>query len=327
MEQGTSSTDGRVAATRIGLVFDELFLEHVPAAPHPECPARLEVCLAGLIEARLLEIFVPVPARPATLEELSAVHDRVYLERLESLRGETGHLDPDTYLAPRSIEAAFAAAGGTIDLAAAVLDDRIDTGLALVRPPGHHALRSRAMGFCILGNAALAATVARSRGLRPAVVDFDVHHGNGTQATFYDDERVFFASTHRFGGGFFPGTGSTGETGTGRGLGSTLNVPLAAGSGDRELLEAFDHRIGPALERFRPDLIIVSAGFDAHRRDPLGGLTVTDEGFAAIVDRIASWSDALCRGKWIAVLEGGYDGPALSQGVILLAQALGPGRG
>ncbi len=250
------------------------------------------------------------------------MHDAAYLSLLASLHGEQGHLDADTYHGPRSVEAALRAAGGCVALARRLHAGELERGLALVRPPGHHAERDRAMGFCLVNSIAVAAAALRDAGARVAIVDFDVHHGNGTQQAFEADGRVLFISLHRYGGLFYPGTGSAGETGVGEGIGATLNVPLWAGSGTPEYLEAFDTRVGPALERFAPELLLVSAGFDAHLSDPLGGMVVDDEGVEAMIARLATWAARSCRGRWLAVLEGGYDLGAVSRGAVALARAM-----
>lgn len=312
------------------LVFDELFLEHRSSGPHPERPERLTACRAALEEAGLWERFELLPCRPVSLEEASLVHDPTYLRRLfVEASGRAGWLDPDTYYCPRSVEAARLAAGGTLELAMAVLRRRYRCGLALVRPPGHHAERGRAMGFCLLGNLAIAAAALRRQGARVAVVDFDVHHGNGTQHAFEEDPDLFFISAHCYDGRFYPGSGSADEVGRGAGQGATLNLPLRPGAGDQELLDALDSRAGPALRRFAPELLLVSAGFDGHQDDPLGPLRITDGGFEQLLDRLASWATELCGGRWLAVLEGGYDLPALSRGMVALAGRLlqGPARG
>jgi acetoin utilization deacetylase AcuC-like enzyme len=311
-----------MTSSSVGLVYDPIFLEHESPPGHPERPERLSACIDALVEARLMDHFVPVEARPATRAELLRVHDERYLELLDKeARGESGYLDGDTFFSPRSIDAAERAAGGCVALIEDVLADKLAAGLALVRPPGHHAGRARPAGFCILNNIAVAAAAARDAGQRVAIVDFDVHHGNGTQEQFYDDPRVLLVSMHRY-GGFYPGSGWSAERGAGNGVGATVNIPLAAGAGNSEYLTALAERVLPELDRFRPDVMLVSAGFDAHRRDPLGGMTLDREGYAAITSRPADRAQTLCQGRWVAVLEGGYDLQALGEGTVALARAL-----
>jgi len=247
--------------------------------------------------------------RPATREELARVHDEAYLDRLAANRGPAA-LDPDTFMSPESHEVALLAAGAAIEAARRALAGDGPT-VALVRPPGHHAERDRAMGFCLFNNAAAAAADALARGAsRVAIVDIDVHHGNGTQWMFYDDPRVLYVSTHQF--PFYPGTGASNEVGTGEGTGYTLNVPLDVGATDADYWRAYDGLIGPAIERYAPDLLIVSAGFDAHELDPLAGMRVTTDGYAAIVRRLRAAADRACGGRIAAVTEGGYHLQALA---------------
>ena len=306
----------------VGVIYDERFLRHEAAFAHPERPERLEACVASLKDAGLWQQMVRVPAQPISWDELEGIHDARYLDFLKSWEGRAGSLDPDTFCAEGSIVAALAAAGGVRDLTRGVLEGTLDAGLALVRPPGHHAERDRACGFCLIGNVAVGAMVAKQQGMKVAVVDFDVHHCNGTQDIFYEDDKVYVCSIHRYGAGFFPGTGVASETGRGLGQGTTLNVPLPVDVGDNRYLDALDQSILPALRQFRPDLLLVSAGFDAHERDPLGGHRVSDEGFVAIINRLASLAEEQCQGRWVAVLEGGYDLTALASGVTNLARAL-----
>ena len=285
------------------VIASERFAEHTTPPGHPERPARAEVMDAVALRWRERGGQVAAP-RPATREELARVHDEAYLDRIAATHGSASALDPDTFTSPESHEVALLAAGATIEAARHAQDGR-GPAVALVRPPGHHAERDRAMGFCLYNNAAVAAADALSRGAsRVAIVDIDVHHGNGTQWMFYDDPRVLYVSTHQF--PFYPGTGSAGEVGHGDGAGYTLNVPLEVGATDADYWHVYDDVIGPAIERYAPDLLLVSAGYDAHERDPLAGMRMTTEGYAAIVGRLRVAALRACGGRIAAVTEGGY---------------------
>ena len=242
---------------------------------------------------------------PATDAQILRVHTPAYLSDLVSTAGRAVALDPDTMTSPASVDVARLAAGAACGAVDAVLDGRSRRAAALVRPPGHHAEPDRAMGFCLLNNVAIAAAHARARGLaRVAIVDIDVHHGNGTQAAFYADPSVFYVSTHQ--SPFYPGTGAASDMGDGPGVGATLNLPLPAGTGDETVIAAYEEIVCPALRQFRPDLLLVSAGFDAHALDPLAGLQMTTAGFARLLDLLAEAADELCDGRLVAVTEGGY---------------------
>jgi acetoin utilization deacetylase AcuC-like enzyme len=307
-----------VIAATTGLATDPRFRAHAPPGAHPERPERL-VAIERVLEASgLAARATRVPVRLGRRDELLRVHHASYLDSLERALAapDGGWLDPDTYFSPGSWEAALLAAGASVDLAEAVLDGRLANGLALVRPPGHHASADHAMGFCLINNIAVAAAALSARGARVAVCDFDVHHGNGTQDIFYGDGRVLFASTHQF--PYYPGTGALEERGAGGGLGATLNVPLPAGAGDDALLAAWGQVMRPALERFRPDIVLCSAGFDAHRGDPLAEMQVSEAGFAAVTRGLLEASD----GRLVLLLEGGYDLRSLSASVAAVMKVL-----
>ncbi|MFO0675658.1 MAG: histone deacetylase [Polyangiaceae bacterium] len=293
------------------LVDDPLFGKHAPKALHPERPERLEAARAGVRTSGV--DFRTLPARAATTDEIVRVHDPRFVERLEALRGRESQLDADTYVSERSVEAALVAAGGTLALIEALHEGNTQ-GVALVRPPGHHARRDQAMGFCLLNNVAIAAAHARARGLtRILVVDWDVHHGNGTQEMFWDDPHVLYVSTHQF--PFYPGTGAARERGDGDGKGYTLNAPLGAGGGDGIYRSVFERVVLPVADEYKPELVIVSAGFDAAARDPLAQMELSTDAFAWMAGALRDVADRHAGGRMALVLEGGYDLVALEEGM------------
>ncbi len=279
---------------------------------HPERPERLLAVRDGLARAGFAERGAQVPVRRIREEEIGLVHTAGYLADVtRAVPGQSGYLDEDTFFSPGSWDAALAAAGAAVDLARASLDGRYARGFGVVRPPGHHAEPDRAMGFCLLNNVAIAAADARARGAaRVAVVDWDVHHGNGTQHAFYRDPNVMYVSTHQY--PLYPGTGAATEIGEGEGRGTTINLPLPAGSGDADYAAAFDEVIVPALRAFRPDLILISAGYDAFSDDPLAGMEVSAAGYRRMAAALRQVAEETCDGRLVAVLEGGYDLNGLS---------------
>lgn len=302
--------------------YDPQFLEHnLPG--HPENRTRLEHALAALEDAGLLARMTPVPPQPVDLDLLGRVHSAAYIGALRSLaRRGGGHLDADTYVGPRSFEIALLAAGGLVELVRAVLEGGARNGIALVRPPGHHAVQDRGMGFCLFNNVAVAARAALDRfGLsRVLIVDWDVHHGNGTQDIFYASSQVLFFSTHQY--PHYPGTGHWREVGAGAGVGYTVNVPLPAGVGDQGFGRVFEELLAPLAERYRPQLILVSAGYDAHWNDPLAGLNLSLAGYWRLARTVVGLADRLCQGRIIVTLEGGYNLDVLAAGLVATCHAL-----
>lgn len=286
------------------------FAEHTPPPGHPERPERADVfdVVALGVRQRGGEVREP---RPATRDELARVHTPTYLDRIASTAGRSVMLDADTFTSPESEEIARLAAGAAIEAARHAWRSG-DVSLALVRPPGHHAEPDRAMGFCLYNNIAVAAAALRADGAaRVAIVDIDVHHGNGTQAVFYADPSVLFVSSHQF--PYYPGTGAADETGTGAGQGFTVNVPLDAGATDADYESAYQSVVVPALETFRPHVMLVSAGFDAHELDPLGGMRMTSAGYGRIVSMLKDAASRLSSGRIAFVTEGGYHLTALRE--------------
>ena len=308
-----------------GLLFEERFLLHRAPYAHPEHPGRLEAIRAGLQSEGLFERCQRLEAREATPEELASVHTLRHIQRITAAgQHDFTQLDPDTYACRHSASAARLAAGGLAEMTAAVCQGRIANGFALLRPPGHHAEADRAMGFCLFNNVAIAARTAQGLGVRRIlIVDWDVHHGNGTQNTFWDDPGVLYFSTHQF--PFYPGTGAILETGGDRARGGTVNVPWGEGMGDAEYLAAFERVLLPIAARFAPELVLVSCGFDAARGDLLGQMLLTPEGYAAMTSRLL----ALAGGRVVMALEGGYNLDAISSDAcaclrVLLGERPGP---
>ncbi|MFQ6100112.1 MAG: histone deacetylase [Anaerolineae bacterium] len=297
-------------------VYDPIYLEHdLPS--HPENARRLKRILKTLEDEGMLARLKPLKPRPATIEELQRVHTAVHIERVQRVaQAGGGHLDPDTYVSPRSFDAALMAAGGVVQAVEAVLAGEVANGFALVRPPGHHATATRAMGFCLFNNVAVAARAALAGGQveRIFIADFDVHHGNGTQDAFADDPAVFYFSSHQY--PYYPGTGLWNETGRGAGEGTLLNVPLPAGVGDGGYAQVFAELVWPLAEQFRPDLILVSAGYDAHWSDPLALMNLSLTGYAWLGQELVRMAEQLCDGQIVFTLEGGYQLDVLAYGVL-----------
>ena len=291
------------------LIFTPKFLDHRTPPGHPERMERGEV-MQGIAADWTQRGGVVQAPRPATRAELLRVHSSEYLRAIDQAAGRAVALDPDTYTSPESRDIALLAAGAAIAGVEAIVQSRTTRVVSLVRPPGHHAERDRAMGFCLYNNVAAAAAHALSLGLeRVVVVDYDVHHGNGTQWMFYDDPRVLYISTHQY--PFYPGTGAADDVGRGKGAGFTLNVPLEAGSTDGDYDEVYKSLVIPVIDQFRPELVLISAGFDAHERDPLARMRLSTTGYASLTKSLCDAADRHCHGHVVGVTEGGYDLGAL----------------
>jgi len=308
---------------RTGIVLDSRYQEHYTGRTHTERPERITTLL-GPIEHIQRSGLKRLPPRLATPEEITLIHDSSHVGRVAATaQQERFSFDADTPVSAQSYATAMLATGGLLTLIDAVMEREIDNGFALVRPPGHHAERNRPMGFCLFNSAAIGAQYLRERfGLtRVLVMDWDVHHGNGTQHSFYDDPGVLYVSTHQY--PYYPGTGALDEVGQGQGEGYTLNLPLSAGCGDAEYQEVFEFVIDPICRQFNPEFVLISAGFDAHVRDPLGGMEVTEAGFGIMARILLRVAQEKAQGRCVALLEGGYDLEGLQKSVLRVIDEMG----
>ncbi len=307
---------------KTGLVYDPIFLKH-NMANHPENAERLNSILNSSEMKKLLPLLKTVSPRLALNKELTYCHSESYIKRINEICSQGGgYLDADTYATEFSYNAAATAAGSLIELATLICKGEFKNGFALVRPPGHHALANNAMGFCIFGNVAIAAnTLIKSNVInKAAIIDIDVHHGNGTQAMVEANPNILYISTHQF--PFYPGTGSVTETGKGDAEGNVLNIPLPALVGDTGFKEVYNELIIPKIVGFNPGFLIISAGYDAHWKDPLANLNLTSHGYSWISKTLVELSEKLCNGKIVFALEGGYNLDVLSEGVANSIKAL-----
>ena len=303
------------------LITSPRFADHLTPPGHPERVERFEVMqvVASEFKSRGGRVVEP---RRVTDAEITRIHDKEHLAHIKETAGKAVSLDSDTFTSPRTYDVACLGAGAAVSAVDLVLDARPGArALALVRPPGHHAERNRAMGFCFFNNIAIAAAHARARDLaRVAIVDYDVHHGNGTQWSFYSDPAVLFISSHQY--PYYPGTGTAGDTGSEAGKGFTINLPMAAGATDADYERAYSKISLPILRRFRPELILISAGFDAHMDDPLGGMRLTGSYFGRLTASIVKVADECCQGRVVAVTEGGYNLAGLAESLRATIDAL-----
>lgn len=306
-------------------VTHPLYVEH-HLAGHPEHAGRIRAVWAELDKTGLSSRMKRIEAQPIDEKWILTVHTPKYLELLHWIDQNppqgVHHLDPDTYAGTKSFQIAKLSTGGVVQAVDEVLSGRASNALAAIRPPGHHAMPDHAMGFCLLGNVPIATRYAQQvYGIeRVMIVDFDVHHGNGTEAMFYDDPTTLFISTHQY--PFYPGTGAITDIGAEKGSGLTINIPLAAGHGDASYASIYEQIIWPAANRFKPELIIVSAGFDAHWLDPIAGMRLSLTGYAHLTRELLKMAEMLCQGKIIFAMEGGYNLDALSNGIVNIAYAL-----
>jgi len=306
---------------KTGVIWDERYLKHETGRGHPESPARL-LAIREIVEPDLT--LVRIEPRLATREEVGLVHTVDHINLVEKTRAKkTGFFDLDTPFSAGSASAAFLAAGGMLEAIDQVESGRVANVFHFPRPPGHHAEVNRAMGFCLFNNVAIGAEyLIRKKGKkRVAVVDIDVHHGNGTQHFFYDRSDVFYISSHRY--PFYPGTGAREERGEGRGIGYTLNLPYDALADDDDYKKGYREEVARALSDFKPEFILVSAGFDAHIRDPLGGMRITKKGFSMMAETLFEAARKFSGGKIVFVLEGGYDFKGLQEGVEAVLEVIG----
>ncbi|MCI0454604.1 MAG: histone deacetylase [Candidatus Dadabacteria bacterium] len=293
---------------KLGIILDKLYFDHDNGMGHPESQERLFAIVDMLKATGLLEELIRIQPRDAEKDEITLVHEPKYFDLIQSTRGKIRvFLDPDTSTCPVSFQAAVRAVGGMLAAIDGVLKGEVDIAFPLVRPPGHHAERDRAMGFCLFNNVAVGAAYAvKTYGIkRILIVDWDLHHGNGTQNMFYDSSKILYFSTHQY--PYYPGTGSINEIGIEKGLGHTVNVPLHPGMGDKDYIKIFFEILKPVIEQYKPELILVSAGFDTYFADPLGGMKITPQGFAQMTRFLKEMTQIHCDGKLILILEGGYN--------------------
>jgi len=316
-EEGPAKEDSAPEVAKTGFLYDDIYLEHKTTEGHPERPQRLVAIVERLKANGLHSELLRLSAKPAALEWITTVHSPEYVERVRrNCERGVRYLDSmDTPISPKTYEVALAAAGGVLSAIDAVKENKVTNAFCAVRPPGHHALKDEAMGFCIFNNVAIGTRYIQKKCSlsKVLIIDWDVHHGNGTQAAFYDDPTVLYFSVHQY--PFYPGSGSESEKGSGEGLNYTINVPLPAGSTDSDYVRAFEEKLKPAALAFSPEFVLVSAGFDAHEDDLLGSMKVTSQGFAQLTEIAKQIAEKCCEGRLVSVLEGGYHLESLAASV------------
>jgi acetoin utilization deacetylase AcuC-like enzyme len=309
-----NTSESAAKISKVGFVYDDVFLEHEAPPGHPERKERLQHILKVLRDSDIWDSLIKLKPREATMEELAYVHTQ---KHIENMRTKTGHADPDTYISEGSYKAALYAAGAVIEAIDNCRSSQIERAFCAVRPPGHHAEADRAMGFCLFNNIAIGARHAQKVGFdKVFIIDFDVHHGNGTQHMFEEDNTVYYFSTHEY--PHYPGTGNAKESGRGKGEGFTYNYPMPSGSGQKEYLRAYNDVLPELIREFRPDILLVSAGYDIHSSDPLSSICISDEGIKDIVDGVL----AVKPSPVVFSLEGGYNLPALADSVLITLREL-----
>jgi acetoin utilization deacetylase AcuC-like enzyme len=307
---------------KTGYVSDPFYLRH-ETEPHPENPGRLTAIQNRLQSSEFYNNLTPIQPHKATAQEIAMVHDLGYVKSVEqNCAEEVRNLDGDTVISPDSYDAALLSAGAGMNAIDQIIDGSIQNAFCAVRPPGHHAEQDHAMGFCLFNNVGIAARYAQEvkKLNKIFIFDWDVHHGNGTQHSFYNDPSVYYSSTHQY--PFYPGTGAEDETGTSDGLGTTLNLPMDAYSEDEDYISALKNKLIPEIQIYKPDLIIISAGFDAHKNDPLAQVQLTTDCFGKMTQMLMEVAEDVCDGRLLSMLEGGYDYDALSDSVQLHIQTL-----